>query len=191
MKKFIARKYNMATLLSVFFLLASRLFLAQSANENYVQSKTCLNEDCSKKSEVITYFDGLGRPKQIVRVKSTPTGQDLVTPVTYDGFGRQIKDILPVPVTSLNSSIDPGITNEAAANSYYGVSNAYSEKQLENSPLDRMLQQAAPGEAWKMSSGKTQKFSYDANLGNEVKKFGTTTTTSTINNVSTGVSSLW
>ncbi|GEN76926.1 DUF6443 domain-containing protein [Chryseobacterium hagamense] len=191
MRTYILQKYSLATLLSAFYLLASGLSFAQSSNENYVQSKTCLNEDCSKKSETITYFDGLGRPKQIVSVKSTPTGKDLVTAVTYDGFGRPVKDILPVPAPTQNSSIHPGITDESAANSYYGVSNAYSEKQLENSPLDRLLQQAAPGEAWKMSSGKTQKFSYDANLGNEVKKFGTTTTASTVNNVSTAVSSLW
>ncbi|WP_294223847.1 DUF6443 domain-containing protein [uncultured Chryseobacterium sp.] len=185
------RKYNKTKIASVIALSAAVMSFAQSSNENYMQSKTCLNDDCSRRSETITYFDGLGRAKQIVSVKSTPTGKDLVTPVTYDGFGRQIKDILPVPADSQNSSIHTGITDESAANTYYGVSNAYSEKQLENSPLDRLLQQAAPGEAWKMSSGKTQKFTYDANLGTEVRKFGTTTTTSTVNNVSTGVSTVW
>jgi len=185
------RTYNTTKIASVLALSAAVMSFAQSSNENYVQSKTCLNDDCSKRSETITYFDGLGRAKQIVSVKSTPTGQDLVTAVTYDGFGRPVKDILPVPAPTRNSSIHPGIVDESAANTYYGVSNAYSEKQLENSPLDRVLQQAAPGEAWKMSSGKTQKFTYDANLGNEVKKFGTTTTTGTLNNVSTAVSSLW
>ena len=184
------QKYSLVRLLSAFCLLASVLSFAQSSNENYVQTKTCLNDDCSKRSETITYFDGLGRAKQIVSVKSTPTGKDLVTPVTYDGFGRPVKDILPVPVQTQNSSIHMGIVDESAANTYYGVTNAYSEKQLESSPLDRILQQAAPGEAWKMSSGKTQKFTYDANLGNEVKKFVTTTTTSTANNVSTAVSTL-
>ncbi|WP_294287207.1 DUF6443 domain-containing protein [uncultured Chryseobacterium sp.] len=184
------RTYNKTKIASVLALTAAAMAFAQSSNENYVQSKTCLNDDCSRRSETITYFDGLGRPKQIVSVKSTPTGKDLVTPVTYDGFGRQVRDILPVPASTQNSSIHPGITDESAANTYYGVNNAYSEKQLENSPLDRLLQQAAPGEAWKMSSGKTQKFSYDANLGTEVKKFVTTTTTSTVNNVSTGISVL-
>ncbi|WP_051349304.1 DUF6443 domain-containing protein [Chryseobacterium gregarium] len=163
---------------------------AQTNTENYVQSKTCLNDDCTKVSEAITYFDGLGRAKQIVSVKSTPAGKDLVTPVTYDGFGRKVKDILPVPAPTQNSMIHTGIVNESSANTYYGVSNAYSEKEVENSPLDRVLQQAAPGEPWKMSAGKTQKLSYDANLGNEVKKFRAVTTPSTVNNVSTGVSAL-
>jgi RHS repeat-associated protein len=184
------RTYILTKTLPVLGLVLASISYAQTNTENYVQSKTCLNDDCTRVSEAITYFDGLGRPKQIVSVKSTPSGKDLVTPVTYDGFGRQVKDILPVPAPTQNSMIHTGIVNESAANTYYGVSNAYSEKEMENSPLDRVLQQAAPGDPWKMSSGKTQKLSYDANLGNEVKKFRAVTTPSTVNNVSTGVSAL-
>lgn len=129
------KKYSTIKALSIFGLIISGMVNAQS-NENYVQSKTCLNDDCTKKSETIIYYDGLGRPKQIINVKASPTGKDLVTPVTYDGFGRQVKNILPVPVTSQNSNIHSGITNESTANSFYGVSNAFTEKELENSPLD-------------------------------------------------------
>lgn len=153
---------------------------AQSTTENYIQSKTCLSGDCSKKTETVTYFDGLGRPKQIISVKATTTGKDLVTPITYDAFGRQVKDILPVPANSLNSAIHTGIVNETAANSYYGTANAYTEKEIENSPLDRVLQMAQPGDPWKMGGGHTQKFKYEVNQGNEVKKFITNTTTGTV-----------
>ncbi len=184
------RTYILTKTLPVLGLVLASLSYAQTNTENYVQSKTCLNDDCTKVSEAITYFDGLGRAKQIISVKSTPAGKDLVTPVTYDGFGRKVKDILPVPAPTQNSMIHTGIVNESSANTYYGVSNAYSEKEVENSSLDRVLQQAAPGEPWKMSSGKTQKLSYDANLGNEVKKFRAVTSPSTVNNVSTGISVL-
>lgn len=184
------RKYSTTKTFSLLGLSIAAMSFAQSQNENYVQSRSCLNDDCSRKSETITYFDGLGRPKQIISVKATPGGKDLVTPVTYDGFGRQVKNILPVPADTQNSSIHTGITDETAANSYYGVSNAYSEKEMENSPLDRVLQQASPGEPWKMSSGHTQKLKYETNLGTEVKKFITSTTTSTVSNVSTTVSTL-
>ncbi|SEW25316.1 RHS repeat-associated core domain-containing protein [Chryseobacterium wanjuense] len=183
------KKYIITKAFSFLGLLVAGMSYAQS-NDNYVQSITCLNDDCTKKSETITYFDGLGRAKQIINVKGTPTGKDLVTPVTYDGFGRQVKNILPVPVATQNSLIHSGITNESTANSYYGVSNAFTEKEIENSPLDRVLQQANPGEAWKMSSGKTQKFKYEANTGNEVKAFFTTTSTNTVNGVSNTVSAL-
>jgi hypothetical protein len=91
------RTYILTKTLPVLGLVLASLSYAQTNTENYVQSKTCLNDDCTRVSEAITYFDGLGRAKQIVSVKSTPSGKDLVTPVTYDGFGRQVKDILPVP----------------------------------------------------------------------------------------------
>ncbi|MDQ1162557.1 RHS repeat-associated protein [Chryseobacterium sp. SORGH_AS 447] len=183
------KKYLILKGLSLLSLLLAGMSFAQS-NENYVQSIDCLNQDCSKKSESITYFDGLGRPKQIINVKASPTGKDLVMPVTYDGFGRQTKNILPVPVTSQNSSIHTGITNETAANAYYGVSNAFTEKEIENSPLDRVLQEANPGEEWKMSSGKTKKYKYEANTGNEVKAFVTSTSTNTVSGVSNTVSTV-
>ncbi|SHF62692.1 RHS repeat-associated core domain-containing protein [Chryseobacterium arachidis] len=184
-------KTNIITKASlVLGLMVTVLSFAQSTNENFIQSKKCLNDDCSRKSETITYFDGFGRAKQIIDVKSTPTAKDLVTAVTYDGYGRRAKDILPVPVATQNSAIHTGITNESAANTYYGVSNAFSEKELENSPLDRVLQQAKPGEPWKKSSGHTQKFQYEANSGSEVKKFKTVTSINTISGISSTVSEL-
>lgn len=161
---------------------------AQSNSENYVYSKTYLADPTTtnaKTSETVTYFDGLGRAKQIVSIKATPSGKDMVTPVTYDGFGRQTKNILPTPINTLNGNIHSGVTNENTANSYYGVSNAYSEKELEKSPLDRVLQQANPGDAWKLGAGHTQTFTYGTNAANEVIKFVTTTSTSTVSNVTT------
>ncbi|WP_223560511.1 DUF6443 domain-containing protein, partial [Chryseobacterium lathyri] len=183
------KKYIITKVVSILGLIVAGTSYAQS-NENYVQSITCLTHDCTKTSQTITYFDGLGRAKQLINVKATPTGKDLVTAVTYDGFGRQAKNILPVPVATQNSNIHSGITNEATANSYYGVSNAYAEQEIENSPLDRVLQQAQAGEAWKLSSGHTKKFKYEANTANEVKKFVVTTSIITANNVSGTSSSL-
>lgn len=163
---------------------------AQNMSENYTYSSTCLSGDCTKKTEAVTYFDGLGRPKQIVEIKATTTGKDLVTPVTYDDYGRQTIDILPVPVNSLNANIHAGIVNENTANSYYGVTNAYAEKQIENSPLDRVLQQAHPGDAWKMGGGHTIQYKYQSNASGEVKKFLTSTTTNTVGTISNTVSSI-
>ncbi|MEB4759084.1 DUF6443 domain-containing protein [Chryseobacterium indologenes] len=186
MKKQILKK-----VLTIFGVLSAAISLrAQSNSENYTQSKDCLNQDCTKKIENVVYYDGLGRPKQIVNVKITSTGKDLVTPITYDGFGRQTKNILPTPVSSQNSAIHSGITGENQANSYYGTNNAYSEKVLENSPLDRVLEQGQAGDPWKTGAGHTQKLKYETNTGNEVIKFITSTSTNTVNSVSNTVSSL-
>ena len=46
--------------------------------------------------------------------------------------------------------------------------NAYSEKGFDNSPLNRVLQQAAPGKDWKIESNHTIQFAYQTNLQNEV-----------------------
>ncbi|WP_153391666.1 DUF6443 domain-containing protein [Chryseobacterium vaccae] len=176
---------------SVFLLEFFGLSKAQTTAENYVQTKTCLDGDCTKKAETITYFDGLGRAKQIVNVKATPLGQDIVVPVTYDIYGRQLKDILPVPASTMNSHYHSDITNETTANSYYGSANAFSEKQLENTPLDRVLQEAKPGDAWKLSAGHTKKYLYETNTAKEVKKFITNTSINTVNGVSNTVSMVY
>ncbi|WP_120233467.1 DUF6443 domain-containing protein [Chryseobacterium sp. AG363] len=149
--------------------------------ENYVYSKTYLSEDGSKKAESVQYFDGLGRLKQTISVKSSPTGKDLVVPVYYDELGRQTKNFLPLPMATTNSGIQTPV--EADINSYYGVSNAYSEKIFDNSPLGRVIETAAPGDTWKKGSGHTIKSDYETNIpADRVKKY--TITSSWANTVS-------
>jgi RHS repeat-associated protein len=50
--------------------------------------------------------------------------------------------------------------------------NAYSQKVFDNSPLNRVLEQAAPGKDWKVGNGHTIKFDYQTNISNEVLNFG-------------------
>ncbi|WP_223560405.1 DUF6443 domain-containing protein [Chryseobacterium lathyri] len=145
--------------------------------ENYIYKKTYLSDPSDpvqKQLEEVQYLDGLGRPKQVISVKSTPSGQDMVLPIVYDQFGRKTKDYLPVPVQTSNAGIQTSVT-ESTVNSYYGVTNAFSEKELESSPLSRMFQSASPGEEWKMSSDHTVKYDYDANsTADQVKKYQVT-----------------
>ena len=155
-----------------------------TTTENYVYSKTYLSKSDDSiqmqkpPMETVSYFDGLGRPKQSIIVKGTPSGQDLVTPIKYDGFGRQALDVLPVPVQSTSSGYHAGIIDETTANTYYSSpsvglgGNAFSEKILENSPLDRIQAQYGPGDAWKSNSKKTE-FFYETN-GTEVKRYAAT-----------------
>ena len=121
-----------------------------SQTENYVYSKTYLSDPAlltPKTSETVQYFDGLGRPKQVVNVKASPLGKDMVTHIEYDGFGRQVKDFLPIPQSgTLNGAIVP--TPLANAPSVYGSEKIYAEKVLENSPLDRIQQQVQVGNDW-------------------------------------------
>lgn len=184
----------MKKLLIVFLGIVFNSFFSQNLTdtENYIYKKSYLSDpsDPVQKSEqTVKYLDGLGKTKQIIQVKSTPQGQDLVVPVVYDQFGRKTKDYLPVPVQTSNAAFQSSV-NENTVNSYYGVSNAFSEKALESSPLSRIFQSADPGEEWKMSSGHTVKYDYDANSdADKVKKYSITTTWDNANQIYTSTPS--
>lgn len=146
-------------------------------NENYVQSKTYLDYNgtaSSKSSEIVQYFDGLGRPKQVVNVKGSPLGKDVVTHIEYDGFGRQVREYLPVPQQgTLNGGIVPLSLANATQPGIYGQEKIFSEKIFENSPLNRIQQQFQMGNDW---STKPIKFDYEAvSVADGVRKFITTT----------------
>ncbi|AZA99767.1 RHS repeat-associated core domain-containing protein [Chryseobacterium joostei] len=143
-------------------------------NENYIYTRTYLeaktqSDANAKQVETVQYFDGLGRPKQIVNVKASPLGRDVVTKIEYDDFGRQTKDYLPVPQAgTMNGAIvtDP-LSN--ITNTPYGSEKIYSEKVLENSPLDRVLEQKQVGNDW---NTKPVRFQYEANTtADKVRKF--------------------
>jgi len=159
-------------------LLVTSLAHAQlTPTENYIYTKTYLSDPtlpAPKTSETVQYVDGLGRPKQIVNIKASPSGRDVVSNIEYDQFGRQTKDYLPVPQAgTLNGAIVPSSLYDIAQTNIYGTEKIYAEKTLENSPLDRILEQRQVGNAW---SDKPVKFNYDANVSGEVIKYITTTT---------------
>ncbi|WP_420552113.1 DUF6443 domain-containing protein [Tenacibaculum aiptasiae] len=172
------------------------------SNENYVfnrvyrKAMTSPSEITSSSDvvESIAYFDGLGRGKQSVGIRQGTSGKDIVTHMEYDALGRQTKEYLPYAAATQNGLIRTGDV-ATATKSYYqtnysedfaGVSlpnvNAYSEKILESSPLNRVFEQTAPGKDWAKgtsysSKGYTNnshsiKFEYQANATNEVRAFG-------------------
>lgn len=164
-----------------------------SSTENYIYTRSYLqavtsSNTSAKQVQGITYFDGLGRPKQSIGIKATPQGKDIVTPIVYDGFGRQTREYLPLPQSiTTNGAIYPqnaGLVPYPVTDptNIYGREKIYSEKNLENSPLDRVLAQRQVGNDW---NNKPINFSYDANGTNEVKKYTTTTTWSNNATVST------
>ncbi|SEE29519.1 RHS repeat-associated core domain-containing protein [Tenacibaculum sp. MAR_2010_89] len=149
------------------------------SNENYVLTRNFQKETTtgivSRRKDVlenITYFDGLGRPKQSIAIQQSPTKEDIVTHIAYDELGRQNEEYLPYAVTSNNGGIITGA--ELGIKNYYkaqyttdfpGVTdvnliNAYSKKEFDNSPLNRVLKQAAPGKAWELGSGHEIELDY-------------------------------
>ena len=149
--------------------------------ENYVYSREYLapvtsSSTAAKQIQGITYYDGLGRPKQTIAIKASPGGKDLVTKIEYDGFGRQDKEHLPMPQTATtNGAVYASINESIGAPLYGNVGPYFTKKEIENSPLDRLRSTTAPG-PWS-GAGKKVALDYLANtLEDAVCKFVSTTT---------------
>ncbi|MBK1442511.1 RHS repeat-associated core domain-containing protein [Parapedobacter sp. ISTM3] len=148
---------------------------APSAGQNYIQTRTFrvpvkenqLGQvrDISRENQTVQYFDGLGRPIQVVELKASPGYRDIVRHMEYDGYGRETHEYLPyAEQTGNNGSFKAGARASQAA--YYGASgswdshvrktpNPYAVTVFEDSPLNRVLQQGAPGAVWQPASGRT------------------------------------
>ncbi|WP_333809270.1 DUF6443 domain-containing protein [Flavobacterium sp.] len=176
-------------IISVFFSLVS---FGQDTNQNYTKKVTYKlpttnsvnNPDITIANTEVVYYDGLGRPIQQINHKQSNSGKDIITHIEYDQFGRQIKEYLPYVSSGASLSylpsaqsdllgfyISPSFANTGNPN-FEATGNPYSEKILENSPLNRVYKQAAPGEDWKKNGGKEVKFEYATNLstGSEAVK---------------------
>lgn len=150
-------------------------------NQTYTYSRAYLepvtynasNPDANnnkKQIQSVQYTDGLGRPRQDIAIGATYNGNDMVSTYFYDpATGRQTKQYLPVPKTSTLGGLQA--VSEADINSYYGVANAFAEVKTEESPLSRPVETAAPGDAWKLSGGKTKKVAYLFVGQDELKKY--------------------
>ena len=171
----------------------SSLVMGQTNTENYVQSTTYqvktqngttnavtqqpLTDD--EKIEGITYYDGLGRPKQSIAKQAGGNKEHIVTPIIYDPLGRQAKEYLPTYTVLSTGALD--IINQStllsSINTYYSAKfpseinsvtpNPYTEQLFESSPLNRVLEKGAPGEDWKANPlsdyDHTIKFEYSGN----------------------------
>lgn len=152
-------------------------FIYTIAPKKAVQSGNLSTLTKDQMSQNVSYFDGLGRPVQTTAIGQGANGEDLITPVEYDGFGRQIKEYLPYAATNGGNSY-PRIELLTAVNTsisfytnYKNTSNPFSEKQLDASPLNIVLKQAAPGTSWEMGGGHEIKLKYQTNQDKEVKLF--------------------
>lgn len=137
-------------------------------------------------TQTVQYFDGIGRPVQTVQVKGSPFGYDVVQPMAYDAFGREVTKYLPYALstgTSDGSYKTNALTPGAGQSQFYnnGVSGATQQSSgvvntaypvatnvLEASPLSRLTEQGAPGATWQPGSGHTVKKAYGANVSGEV-----------------------
>ncbi|MCS3284080.1 DUF6443 domain-containing protein [Bacteroides salyersiae] len=69
--------------------------LSQDDTQNYIRTRVMLDENASKYTETVQYYDGLGRPYLNVQKNITPSGANLSTLREYDALGRESKTWLP------------------------------------------------------------------------------------------------
>ena len=169
--------------------------VAVLSDENYVHTivpqvatTDVASLSIGERAESVTYYDGLGRPMQTVGIRAGGNDEDIITHIGYDGFGRRDREYLPYSGASNGGLYRPGA--EAATLAHYDTAryeddfpgmtvadiNPYSETHFEASPLNRVLEQGAPGKAWKVDktsdTDHTIKFVYGTNTANEVRLYG-------------------
>lgn len=164
--------------------------------ENYIYERSYLypvtsSNPYAPQIQNITYFDGIGRPKQKISIKSSPNGKDLVIPIVYDPFGRKVLDYLPIPQSgtkkgelypqnSQSYTIAPFPVDDDT--NFYLGEKIYSEQELEKSYLNRIKKFTQPGNLWQ---NNPITYSYDDNSANDVLKFKTTSSWSNENSSKT------
>ncbi|QEM09162.1 DUF6443 domain-containing protein [Mucilaginibacter rubeus] len=197
---FVALKACLSIQLLISFCFIS---LGQSINQNYVITTTPrikgITDDASLKTAStdktkiqinIEYADGLGRPLQSVQWKGSPLGNDIILPKAYDVFGREVKKYLPyAPTGTAGNYRSDAITSAQAA--FYNAPTtgvvqiptasqvAYAETKFEASPLNRPVEQGAPGLSWKIGGGHTATQTYSVNTTTDAIKFWVLSTAST------------
>jgi RHS repeat-associated protein len=147
--------------------------------------------------QMVQYVDGLGRPLQTVQVKGSPGNNDVVQPIAYDQFGRETTKYLPYAATTADGSYKADALSTGLMNFYYPSAAAsgsqqssgvvynpkpYSVINFEPSPLNRVVEQGAPGPDWQpvagSTAGHTVKIDYTTN---DASSFIATLYTVTVN----------
>jgi hypothetical protein len=140
--------------------------------------------DHVEKAKAIQYIDGLGRPLQEVQWRGSPNEKDLVQPIVYDNFGREPTKYLPYASTSgdgtlKEDAIDPVSYPDSKQAEFYDGTNLliasdafpYAKTIFEASPLNRIIEQGAPGAAWQPGTNHTVTTAYLSNLDGKVLLF--------------------
>ncbi len=135
------------------------------------------------KMQSVGYFDGLGRLLQNVAVQNSPGRQDVIAPVEYDGYGREVKKFLPYTDLSgvVYGSLHPAAYADQAT--FYNPSSTlviniqkdnypFAQTFYDFSPDSRVKEQGASGQTWQPGSGHTVKPAMSVNtIANDVKQW--------------------
>ncbi|AWG24862.1 DUF6443 domain-containing protein [Flavobacterium kingsejongi] len=174
--------------ITLLFFLVPVLAFAQSTDQNYIKSSTYKvatptplpsNAPSTQVKVNVVYYDGLARPIQQIAGKQSASGQDIITHIEYDAFGRQTKDYLPYPGNMTDQSYVANALGETLNYEPYAGEFPYGENKYENSPLNRVLKKGFPGDDWQVNqtndTDHTIKYVNSTNSQDEVSMHTATT----------------
>ncbi|MEA3463003.1 MAG: DUF6443 domain-containing protein [Bacteroidota bacterium] len=172
-------------------------------SENFIVTTTSLSDQGTSGAmqHTVQFFDGLGRPVQEIGVGSSLGGKDMVKPMEYDDYGRRFRDYLPFAAgddengtfRDYKSSGDDVLDmQEDFFQNQFSLGSddayAYSRTVFEESPMNRVHAQGAPGKDWSpyeetgIATDYIQEFEYENNAGSSVRCFTVNTSTDALQN---------
>ncbi len=181
------------TIVGCIFLFFAFSVSAQTSTKNYITTYIPRTEvtdemavpaldavDCQK---TVTYYDGLGRPEQTNQVyASGGATKDIITSITYDAYGREEKQYLPFAAAKAGAyHTSPTLSTNFGSYDSADRSYAFSQTVYEESPLNRVVEQAAPGYTWREGSGHEVKIDYSTNTSSEVMDYTINNSTNLLN----------
>jgi hypothetical protein len=122
------------------------------------------------------FFDGLGRNVQNVQYFGASFSKDLVDLKRYDEFGREAVKNLPYSnshtLNYRNQAIDDQMSfYSSPPPTVQPDGSPFAKTKFEPSPLNRVVEQGAPGASWQPGSGHTVTKKYEFNMLSEVYLF--------------------
>lgn len=168
----------------LFLVLFPIMVIGQTQTQNYIKktvyrtatTTSLTTPSASQARQSITYFDGIGRSIQKIESKQSASAKNIITHIEYDAFGRQAKEFLPYTTSTSGLDFESTAATDVLNYSQYTGQSPFSEKQFEESPLDRVFAQGSPGTTWALNSGHEVKMDYQSNTASEVKYYTATAT---------------
>lgn len=180
------KNYYLAILLVVLIALVNcNASFSQSTGQNYVSSRTLKEKGITDVNRItgenshqsIQYYDGMGRPVQMVQRQYSPDQKDFVGFREYDGFGRE--PLVYTPFADANDGDGSYKTDPAVRHEYFydnalrvaHTDHSFTPVEFESSPLGRIIKQGAPGLPWQFKEQDEHviTFDYRTNISAEVR----------------------
>ena len=145
------KKYEL--IIFCIFSMFTREVFSQNDSQNHIVSTTFLDETGTRKLDVVSYYDGLGRETQTVQKNVTCTQGDLVSCKDYDAMGRVCREWMPLPFSNNNGDfIQSSVWTDR------GADEPYTKIIYEPSSLGRILNTWGVGAEWHRRKGIENKY---------------------------------